>query len=199
MYQKAGIIIGGLLIIIAIVIFVIASNASKTEETPDIPTMTTTTNQTPPQQTQPPIVAPHTTTTQAITTPAPIEQTQPITTTPAPVEQTQPITTTPAPVEQTQPEETPSTGSAIIKIDASSLPAYVDTTDIGTVVGRNVYSYKHQVIYSLVINTTTHGQLEWFTTLTNYNLADGTRLECSIRTFNAQSGAFPSIISVRAI
>ena len=187
MYKKAGIIIGGLLIIIAIVIFVIASNASKTEETPDIPTMTTTTNQTPPQQTPPPIVAPHTTTT------------QPITTTPAPIEQTQPITTTPAPVEQTQPEETPSTGSAIIKIDASSLPAYADTTDIGTVVGRNVYSYKHQVIYSLVINTTTHGQLEWFTTLTNYNLADGTRLECSIRTFNAQSGAFPSIISVRAI
>lgn len=195
MYKKAGIIVGGLIIIITIVLFVIASNASKQDNnTEDIPTTSTTqtqgTQQT--QQTQSPVVAPQTqmtttvqtTTTQATTTQPPVEETQP-------VEQTQPV--------ETQPQAPATNGTELIKIDAGSLPTHTDTTDIGTVVGRNVYSYNHQVIYSLMINTTTHGQIEWFTTLTNYNLADGTRLECSIRTFNAQSGAFPSIISVKAI
>lgn len=190
MYKKAGIIVGGLIIVIAVVIFVIASNASKKAENPDgeIPVATSTV-QTTVSHTQTPVVAP-------------VETTQATTQTTTQTQGTQPVETQPVETQQTQPEATQPVvdSTAFVKIDPASLPAYTDETDLGTVVGRNVYSYNHQVIYSILINTTTHGQLEWFTTLTNYNIADGTKLECTIRTFNAsQTGTFPSIISVTAI
>ena len=61
----------------------------------------------------------------------------------------------------------------------------------------NIYERNGQLIYSLLINTTVNGQLEYFTTLKNYNIADGTQVECSLRTFTTASGAsYPSIISV---
>ena len=188
MYKKAGIIVGGLIIIVAVVIFIIASNANKTEDTQsDIPVATQTTQSTQgtPAQTQTPVVAPVETvqTTQA-------------------TQSTQPVETQPVETQQTQPEATQPVvdSTAFVKIDPASLPTYTDETDLGTVVGRNVYSYNHQVIYSILINTTTHGQIEWFTDLVGYNTADGTKLECTIRTFNAaQTGAFPSIINVTEI
>lgn len=188
MYKKAGIIVGGLIIIVAVVIFIIASNANKTENTQsDIPVATQTTQSTQgtPAQTQTPVVAP----VETVQTTQATQSTQPV--------ETQPVETQPAQTEVAPPVVD---STAFVKIDPASLPAYTDETDLGTVVGRNVYSYNHQVIYSVLINTTTHGQLEWFTTLTNYNIADGTKLECTIRTFNAsQTGTFPSIISVTAI
>ena len=188
MYKKAGIIVGGLIIIIAVVIFIIASNVNKNKDKPDdIPTTSKTAqvqsqdvptaSKKPVTPSQPPVVAP------------PTEHT-PVSS--SSVVQSQPV--------QSQPETpTQPTGSVLVTIDGSTLPAFADVSDIGTVVGRNIYSYNHQVIYSLVINTTTNGQIEWFTTLTNYNIADGTRLECQIRVFNASSGAFPSVISVKKV
>ncbi len=191
MYKKAGIIVGGLIIVVAVVIFIIASNANKTEDTQsDIPVATQTTQSTQgtPAQTQTPVVAP----VETVQTTQATQSTQPVETQPVETQQTQPAQTEVAPpvVDST----------AFVKIDPASLPAYTDETDLGTVVGHNVYSYNHQVIYSILINTTTHGQIEWFTDLVDYNTAVGTKLECTIRTFNAaQTGAFPSIISVTAI
>lgn len=203
MYKKAGIVVGIACFVLAIVIFVIVTLVTKNGDKPEGQTSTPQTSQsqqvsnkptqTEPQQTQPVVT----------------QQTQPVETTPAqssaaqvaPVTsvdtsvQTEPVQTEPV---QTEPVDTPQAPADVLTLIApESLPAHTDTTDIGRVVGRNIYERNGQLIYSLLINTTVNGQLEYFTTLKNYNIADGTQVECTLRTFTTASGAsYPSIISV---
>lgn len=200
MYKKAGIVVGITCFVLAIVIFVIVTFVTKNGDKPEGQTSTPQTSQsqqvsnkptqTEPQQTQPVVTEP--------------QQTQPVETTPAQssAAQVAPVTSVDTSVQtepvQTEPVDTPQAPADVLTLIApESLPAHTDTTDIGRVVGRNIYERNGQLIYSLLINTTVNGQLEYFTTLKNYNIADGTQVECTLRTFTTASGAsYPSIISV---
>lgn len=174
MYKKAGIVISIALVIIAIVIFLIANAVNSSNSEPsDLSDVTTTTTQAATQSTK-----------------APVVQTNVAPTTTAPQ--------VPVVDNTTQAPVTSNTAGNLTVIDSSTLPSYVDSSDIGTVVGRKVYAYNGQVLFALTINTTMNGQLEYFTTLTNYNLTDGTRVEVDVRTYQASTGSFPSIIAVRA-
>lgn len=203
MYKKAGIVVGITCFVLAIVIFVIVtlvtkngdkpseqSSTPQTSQSQQVTTKPQQTQQTQPQQTQPQQTQP------AETTPAQSSAAQvaPVTSIDTTV-QTEPVQTEPV---QTEPVDTPQTSTDVLTLIApDSLPAHTDTTDIGRVVGRNIYERNGQLIYSLLINTTVNGQLEYFTTLKNYNIADGTQVECTLRTFTTASGAsYPSIISV---
>lgn len=179
MYKKAGIIVGVLLVIAAIAIYLIVSSIMNNSEEPEGSVSSDTTSQ---------VV--ETVATQATTT-STQEQSVPVQTSPiVPIETT---TTEPEPV-----QPAPS-GDNIILLDADKLPAYTDTEDVGTIVGHNVYFYKGQVIFSLLINTTTNGQIEYFTSLRNYQLEEGTRLNCELRVYSSTSGTYPSIIGITAI
>lgn len=185
MYKKACIVVGVLLIVAAVAIyFIVSAVQNKSEEpTPDVSTVTSTqvSSVTP---TQPPIQTP--------------QVVQPSTTQSAVAEQTPLETTTNVPETTSSAVQEPATvdGTTIIALDPEKLPAYTDTTDVGRVVGHNVYSYNGQVLFSLLINTTMNGQIEYFTTLRNYQLADGTQLNCELRIYSSTSGYYPSIISV---
>lgn len=173
MYKKAGIIVGILMIIVAIVIYIIAKNAMGSGDTGESTASSTESTtiavvETPTPVTAEPVVAPQTTAAVTQSTPASVESTQ-------------------APMQSDSP---------LVEINGATLPEFVDESDMGTVVGRHIYSRNGQVLFSLMINTTTHGQIEYFTTLKNYNLTDGTKLSVELRTYKAQSGTFPSIISV---
>ena len=187
MYKKAGIIVGILMIIVAIVIYIIAKNAMGSGDTGEstassVESTTIAVVETPTPVTAEPVVAPQTTAAVTQSTPAPVESTQ------APMQSTQaPMQSTQAPMQSDIP---------LVEINGATLPEFVDESDMGTVVGRHIYSRNGQVLFSLMINTTTHGQIEYFTTLKNYNLTDGTKLSVELRTYKAQSGTFPSIISV---
>lgn len=200
MYKKAGIVVGVACFVLAIVIFVIVTLVTKNGEKPEGQSSTPQTSQsqqvtTKPQQTQP--VETTSQQTQPVET-KPIQssaaQVAPVTSIDTTV-QTEPVQTEPV---QTEPVDASQTSADVLTLIApDSLPAHTDTTDIGRVVGRNIYERNGQLIYSLLINTTVNGQLEYFTTLKNYNIADGTQVECSLRTFTTASGAsYPSIISV---
>ena len=215
MYKKAGIVVGVACFVLAIVIFVIVTLVTKNGDKPEGQSSTPQTSQsqqvtTKPQQTQP--VETTSQQTQPVETKpiqssaaqvAPVTsidttvQTEPVQTEPVQTEpvQTEPVQTEPV---QTEPVDASQTSADVLTLIApDSLPAHTDTTDIGRVVGRNIYERNGQLIYSLLINTTVNGQLEYFTTLKNYNIADGTQVECSLRTFTTASGAsYPSIISV---
>lgn len=175
MYKKAGIVVGILLIVAAIAIYLIVSSImNKRENEGD--TQSTPTSQ-----------AVQSTPTQSSTnTPS---QSIPIQTSP-----TQPIQ--PSTSEETSNTEPVPAGTSIVLLDAEKLPAYADVSDVGTIVGHNVYSYSGQVIFGLLINTTTNGQIEYFTSLKNFQLEDGTRLNCELRVYTSNSGNYPSIISI---
>lgn len=205
MYKKAGIVVGVACFVLAIVIFVIVTLVTKNGDKPEGQSSTPQTSQsqqvtTKPQQTQP--VETTSQQTQPVET-KPIQssaaQVAPVTSIDTTV-QTEPVQTEPVQTEpvQTEPVDASQTSADVLTLIApDSLPAHTDTTDIGRVVGRNIYERNGQLIYSLLINTTVNGQLEYFTTLKNYNIADGTQVECSLRTFTTASGAsYPSIISV---
>lgn len=205
MYKKAGIVVGVACFVLAIVIFVIVTLVTKNGDKPSEQSSTPQTSQsqqvtTKPQQTQP--VETTSQQTQPVET-KPIQssaaQVAPVTSIDTTV-QTEPVQTEPVQTEpvQTEPVDASQTSADVLTLIApNSLPAHTDTTDIGRVVGRNIYERNGQLIYSLLINTTVNGQLEYFTTLKNYNIADGTQVECSLRTFTTASGAsYPSIISV---
>ena len=214
MYKKAGIIISITLILLALGIFIIASLVSGDGSTSDTeqsginaPAQTAVSNQVAPgtpvnttaqttMGTAAPVVSPvQTTTTAAVTKPTPTDIEQPAEQDTSSA-QTQGTTQTEQSPAQQAGASLTADQAIITKIEASTLPSYSDESDFGTVVGRKIYAYNGQLIFSLLINTTTHGQLEYFTTLTNYNLADGERLEVTLRVYQAQNGNFPSIISV---
>ena len=205
MYKKAGIVVGVACFVLAIVIFVIVTLVTKNGDKPEGQSSTPQTSQsqqvtTKPQQTQ--LVETTSQQTQPVET-KPIQssaaQVAPVTSIDTTV-QTEPVQTEPVQTEpvQTEPVDASQTSADVLTLIApDSLPAHTDTTDIGRVVGRNIYERNGQLIYSLLINTTVNGQLEYFTTLKNYNIADGTQVECSLRTFTTASGeSYPSIISV---
>ena len=210
MYKKAGIVVGVACFVLAIVIFVIVTLVTKNGDKPEGQSSAPQTSQsqqvtTKPQQTQP--VETTSQQTQPVET-KPIQsseaQVAPVTSIDTTVQtepvQTEPVQTEPVQTEpvQAEPVDASQTSADVLTLIApDSLPAHTDTTDIGRVVGRNIYERNGQLIYSLLINTTVNGQLEYFTTLKNYNIADGTQVECSLRTFTTASGAsYPSIISV---
>lgn len=198
MYKKAGIIIGIAIIVIAIVIFLIASAASKSGEgtTSQVTTSVSEVASQPVQNTSSaantavPTPPAQTTAATSAAVVAPV-----VTTTTSVASSAEPVESTPVESQDT----TVQTGASLIEIDSSTLPAYVDETDVGTVVGRRVYAYNGQVIYSLLVNTTVHGQLEYFTTLVNYNIADGTRVSLDLRVFNASNGSYVSVISMTTV
>lgn len=192
MYKKAGIVVGILCFVLAIIVFVIVSVVTKQDEKPwtsSTPTTSAVTQtikeQTPVEQTT---QITQTTTTTNVTSAA---QVAPVVTTTT----TATEAATSAPEDAQQPVLQQGT---LVLVAPEGLPAnYTDTTDIGRVVGRNIYAYNGQVIYSLLINTTVNGQLEYFTTLKNYNIPDGTQVDCTLRVFTNSSGStFPSVISV---
>lgn len=191
MYKKAGIIVGILLIVVAIVIFLIANAVSNKSANSDTGSSNATTSAS--EQVNQPVSTAGT----SATTPVVITETEPAkTTTPvvAPATSTTAATTT-----NTTPQETQApvqSGSSLVEIEVTTLPEHTNETDVGTVVGRKVYALNGQIVYSLLINTTTHGQLEYFTNLTNYNIEDGTLLDLSLRVFHTSSVSYPSIISV---
>lgn len=204
MYKKAGIIVGIAVIVIAIVIFLIANAASKSDNNSTaqpVNSVTQSTTQVTQGNIAPPPVSNANT---GNTLPAPVQSTSAATSASAvvaPVVTTTPSTTQSAvpvknePVDSNAPVQS---NFSLVEIDSATLPAYTDEDDVGTVVSRKVYAYNGQIVYSLLINTTTHGQLEYFTTLTNYNIEDRTMLNLRLRVFNASNGSYASIITVSA-
>ena len=204
MYKKAGIIVGILIIVVAVAIFIIASAAQNGDKEPVAVKNTAQTAQVQTSaaiETATPITQATAAVTQAPVTIDPVVAPATETTVITTYELSQvPETTSFNAVEFTTSETTQAAptqvNSQFVELDYNTLPAYVDTTDVGTVVGHKVYAYNGQVIYSLLINTTTNGRLEFFTTRANYELADSTRVNLEIRIYTASSGNFPSIISV---
>ena len=197
MYKKAGIIVGIAVIVIAVVIFLIANAASKSDNSSTaqpVNSVAQSTSQVTQGNVAPPPVSnatPAQSTTMATSASAVV----------APVVTTTSYTTqSAAPVENEPVDNSAPAQSSLslVEIDSTTLPTYSDEDDVGTVVARKVYAYNGQIVYSLLINTTTHGQLEYFTTLTNYNIADRTMLNLRLRVFNATNGSYASIIAVSA-
>ena len=197
MYKKAGIIVGIAVIIVAVVIFLIANAASKSDSNStaqpvnsiaQVTSQVTQGNIAPPPVSNATPVQATTMATSVSAVVAPVVTTTSYTTqSAAPVEN--------EPVDSNAPVQF---GASLVELDSTTLPAYSDEDDVGTVVSRKVYAYNGQIVYSLLINTTTHGQLEYFTTLTNYNIADRTMLNLRLRVFTATNGSYASIIAVSA-
>lgn len=175
MYKKAGILITLIIVVLAVVVFLFASNAGK--EKPDNGGKPTSQGEVLDKSTKG-------TLNEEISEP----KTQ--------VNGTVPPVIAPQVTDNEQTSAIVPEEDKIIRINVESLPEYTDSSDVGTVVGHQVYAYTGQVAYVLLINTTTNGQLKWFTTLTNYQIPEGTRVNCKVRTYKAQSGTFPAIITV---
>ena len=174
MYKKAGIVICALILILEVAIFFIvkgcsADKASDSNISSSATTTTTTVKQTTPTETAPTAIQ----TTTSVSAPE---------------------TSVPAPETSAPATENPDT---LILINPESIPKGTDIQDIGTVVGKKVYVRNGNLLTSVLINTTTCGQLEWFGTLTDYNMSEGTRVKCNIRIFRTEGGSeYKALISV---
>lgn len=188
MYKKAGIVICALILILEVAIFFIvkgcsADKASDSNISSSATTTTTTVKQTTPTETAPTAIQ-TTTSVSAPETSAPAPETS------APA----PEASAPAPEASAPAPENPDT---LILINPESIPKGTDIQDIGTVVGKKVYVRNGNLLTSVLINTTTCGQIEWFGTLTDYNMSEGTRVKCNIRIFRTEGGSeYKALISV---
>ena len=183
MYKKAGIIVGILLVVVAIAIYLIVSHIQSRSDDPkdglantsSVVQVASTSSAAPkPPIQQSPVIQPDQSSTSANAS----------------------TSSESAPAEMPSTPEPADTAGNMILLDVNKLPAYADVEDVGTVVGHNAYSFNGQVLFSLLINTTTNGQIEYFTTLTTYQLADNTRVNVKLRVYNSTSGSYPSIISI---
>ena len=188
MYKKAGIVICALILILEVAIFFIvkgcsADKASDSNISSSATTTTTTVKQTTPTETAPTAIQ----TTTSVSSP---ETSAPAPETSAPATET----SVPAPETSAPATENPDT---LILINPESIPKGTDIQDIGTVVGKKVYVRNGNLLTSVLINTTTCGQLEWFGTLTDYNMSEGARVKCNIRIFRTEgSSEYKALISV---
>lgn len=185
MYKRAGITICVLILLIEVVIFLVVKGCSA-----DKPSETSGTASTPSST---PVVS---TTVPTITTSF-SENSVPVTTAGA--------TTVPAPASEvehtTKPAETSAPAAAnqdsLVLIKPDTIPQGTDVQDVGTIVGKKVYVRGSSLITSLLVNTTTCGQIEYFGTLNDYNVAEGTRVKCQIRVFKADNGSeYKAVISL---
>lgn len=178
MYKRAGITICVLILLIEVVIFLVVKgcSADKPAETSGTASVTSSSSET---------SAPVTST--AATTPA-----SEVTTIPAPASA---IEHTTKPAETSAPVTTSQDSLILIKPD--TIPQGTDVQDVGTVVGKKVYVRGDSLITSLLVNTTTCGQIEYFGTLNDYNLAEGTRVKCEVRVFKTEAGTeYKAVISL---
>ena len=195
MYKKAGIVICALILILEVAIFFIvkgcsADKASDSNISSSATTTTTTVKQITPTETAPTAI-------QTTTSVSATETSAPATETSAPAPETSapaPEASAPAPETSAPAPENPDT---LILINPESIPKGTDIQDIGTVVGKKVYVRNGNLLTSVLINTTTCGQLEWFGTLTDYNMSEGARVKCNIRIFRTEGGSeYKALISV---
>lgn len=178
MYKRAGITICILILLVEVVIFLIVKGCSA-----DKPTETSGTAPVSSSATAPSVPD----TSIAVTTPAPET-----TTVPAPASE---VPHTTEPTETSAPVTTSQDNLILIKPD--SIPKGTDVQDVGTIVGKKVYARGNSLITSLLINTTTCGQIEYFGTLNDYNVAEGTRVNCKVRVFKTEGGTeYKAVISL---